>query len=371
MKFLIYITFVLFSLGQLGRLSFFNQEANIYLYEISLAIALCVLVIRYRIAPIAGLYKKLPVAFWFLIFSLFSFIFSFLDYSPFRNLIAFLYFMRLLMYSGYGVYLAYFLKKETPSRRILSNGILLFFIVTVITSFVQYFLYPDLRNLIYQGWDPHLNRMFGVFFDTSVAAAIYGVSFLFLLSVKKKNYLLLALFLISLILTFARSGYIAFFIALLSVFISRNKARYIFICIALFVSLLLVAPKQFGPGVGLTRTFTIEARFNDYKEAIQLWSKKPFFGIGYNRIKRVVPSHASASYSSSYLIILVTGGIVGLLLFLATVVRFAFLHEKAVTLLLFIGVLSFFDNILLHPFILFLLGSFLADISFPSGRSPK
>ncbi|MFH0979866.1 MAG: O-antigen ligase family protein, partial [Candidatus Roizmanbacteria bacterium] len=119
------------------------------------------------------------------------------------------------------------------------------------------------------------------------------------------------------------------------------------------------APKPTGEGVNLTRTFSIISRVEDYREGINLFIKKPILGYGYNRlryVRNIQDSHAGASFSSSYLTILVSSGIMGLI-GLMSLVRLIWKKKKNFRfLLLFLAVVSLFDNVLLHPFVLFLSG---------------
>lgn len=386
-KFLLFATFALFSFGQLGRLSFFNQEINIYLYEFLLVAGLLFFLLKYRFEPIKIAFKKARIIFLFIASLLFSYIVFINQYNSFQNTVSFLYLLRLISYLLYFLYLNFHIRRE-KHKQVLGVPIFIFFITTLIISFIQYFFYPDLQNLLYLGWDPHYHRMFGVFFDTSIAGAMYALSFLYILTLRLKtkrftkiDYLFLLLFLASLILTFARSSYLALFIACFYFLGSRKTLRYGALITVIFIIILLIAPKQFGQGVGLTRTFSIASRISDYQKGVQIWAKHPLFGIGYNRLRyvreqmngvkdSVIPSHAAASLSSSYLIVLICGGIIGLVLSIASIIRLMKINKEITTLILFTAVLSFFDNIFLHPFVMFLLGGFICRLNL-SDRSRK
>lgn len=369
MKILFYFTILFFSLGQLGRISLFDQAVNFYIYEIPLFIMFLYLIWFLKSEPIEQGLKNFEVIFWFVGIILFSYLLNFFNFSPFQNFISFLYLVRLLVYLGFWGYFTYYLKKKPGFHRFTCNGLIIFSSLTAVSSFIQYFLYPDLRNLFYLGWDPHLYRMFGTFFDTSVASAIYGLLFLFFCQNYKryKNWSLIfiPIFLVSIVLTFSRSAYLILALVITWYFLSHKKFSLIFSFLVIFLLMIFLVPKPFGEGVNLARIFSIEARLNDYKQAIFLWRKSPLFGYGYNRIRFVKPnldiSHAAASFSSSYLIILVTGGILGLLGFVATLRKLWLTNKKSRLFLLFLGLLSLTDNIILHPFIMFLLGALMVD----------
>jgi len=363
--FVFFICF-LFCLGQLGRISFLNQAINFYLYEVFLVIFFIYLFVKLRFKPLRYFYKKFPIFFYFFGWLLVSYLIGLRGYSLQENLIGFLYLARVIFYGGFGGYVGYEVKENPSFKKVLQKGIMIIIVITIITGIIQYFLYPDLRNLYYAGWDPHLNRMFGLFFDTSVAAAVYGMLFLYFIIIKKFPWLQLLL-LICLILTFSRSTYLAIIFIIIINFITQKDYKKLFLILGLFLAIFFLAPKQFGLGVGLNRFFSIESRINDYRQAIFLWKKSPLIGFGYNRIaylkekyhllntKEIFPQHALASFSSSYLVILVGSGILGLLGMLGVLGRMWQINEKARPIIVFLSIVSLTDNIILHPFIMFIV----------------
>ncbi len=352
MNILFYLTAFLFSLGQLGRVSFFNQQINFYLYEVALILSLFFLFFKYRLQPIKEAWKKYKSVFFFLFILLLSLLIDLHKYSFFNNIIGFLYFFRLLLYFLYFFYLKY-----RPQS--IKNGIFIIAVLTILSTLIQYFLYPDLRNLIYQGWDPHLYRTFGVFFDTSIAAAIFGIFFLTInQSIIKITYLLLVA------LSFSRSIYLGLSLTLIYLFIRQKQLKKIVFFLLFFSALIFFIPKPAGEGVNLKRLYSIESRIEDYREGIDLWKNKPLIGYGYNRIRYIKNSdslHSGATYSSSFLTILVSSGILGLISFIWVLWSLRKSNKIAPILLIFLSIVSLFDNVLLHPFILFLLFINLSD----------
>ncbi|MBI4226082.1 O-antigen ligase family protein [Candidatus Roizmanbacteria bacterium] len=373
---LTYLTFSLFSFGQLGRISFFDQQINIYLYETLVLSVLLVLFVRYGLQPIKDSLKKFILVYLFLLFLFVSILFGVRNFKPFENLVGLLYFLRLLLYFGYFFYLLHHIKRQPQFGKILTKGLLIFIVLTAISSILQYFFYPDLRNLLYAGWDPHLYRLFGTFFDTSIAGAVYGVLLVFLnfrakevIKNKYTRYLFLAIFFIFIILTYNRSLY-AVFLTVSALFFLKKHLYYHFLrLLVLFVLLVILAPKPFGEGVNLARTFSIESRIDDYRTAIKIWQKKPLLGYGYNRIRYLKRqmniieevgfniTHSGASFHSSFLVVLVSAGVLGFSFFILTLIQLAMFSEFNKYIVLFLGLLSFADNIFLHPFILFLFFS--------------
>src|SRR3989339_1330019 len=352
MTILFYLTAFLFSLGQLGRVSFFNQQVNYYLYEIILTLSLFVLFLRYRFQPIKEAWKKYRPVFLFLFILLLSLLFDLPKYNLFSNIVGSLYLFRLFLYFLFFFYFRYYL----PA---IKKGIFLIAVLTIISTLVQYFLYPDLRNLFYLGWDPHLFRSFGVYFDTAIAASIFGI---FFLTVNQS--IIKIIYLILIALSFSRSIYLGLSLTIIYLFIKQKQYKKIIIFLLFFVTLIFLIPKPAGEGVNLKRLYSITSRAEDYRQGIDLWKKKPVLGYGYNRIRYIKNSdsvHSSTAFSSSFLTILVSSGILGLLSFIWTLWNLSKSNKTAQILMIFLSIVSLFDNVLLHPFILFLLLINLSD----------
>lgn len=352
MNILFYLTAFLFSLGQLGRVSFFKQHVNIYLYEIVLLLTLFFLFLKYQFKPIKIAWKKYRSIFLFIFVLLLSLLINLQSFSLFQNVIGFLYFFRLVLYFLYFLYLRH---HSFPIRR----GLFLIAVLTILSTLIQYFFYPDLRNLLYQGWDPHLYRTFGVFFDTSIAAAIFGIFFL-----TANQQVIKLIYLILTALSFSRSTYLGLSLSLIYLFINQKQFKKLVLFFVFFVALVFFVPKPSGEGVNLKRLYSITSRAEDYRLGINLWKNKPLIGYGYNRIryiKNIDSIHSGAAFSSSFLTILVSSGILGLASFIYVLWSLKKSNKIAPVLLTFLSIVSLFDNVLLHPFILFLLFINLSD----------
>ncbi len=360
MKLLVYLFFLFLSLGQLQRISLFNNQINFYLFELFLVIFCLVLFFRYKKDVLNNLLDKYKSVLFFLLILLISLIIDFNNYSVFQNFVGILYLIRLMLYFVYLFSLDYWLNKDKKNINDFKKGIDIFIFLTIISTSIQYFLYPNLRNLIYLGWDPHYYRTFGVFFDTSIAATIYGLIFFI-----SNNWFIKIIYLIFLILSYSRNIYTGFLFSILYLFFQykKNFFNYFLILLVFFLGLILI-PKPIGEGGKITRTYTILARIEDFKKGINLFLEKPFFGYGYNRIRYIkneIDSHAGASFSSSYLTILVSSGIFGLLSFFFVLFDFWKKFSNKRYLIMFVYLISLFDNILLHPFVLLIFFSSLFD----------
>lgn len=359
------LSIMLFPLGQLGRLTL--GSGGLYLYEIPLScfVVLGLVLFRQNRLNTSKLrYLTTPILI-FLAVLLLSYTISVWWYPAESNLTAGLYLLRLMVYFG-----AILVILVTTARDLLWYPALLRVVylstgLLALSALVQYAFFPDLRPLMSQGWDPHAYRAFGTVLEPAVLAAIMGISVFFffwkeLPRARMWRMSILMLLLMIIALTFSRGAYLALLVGMVPLLRSRKTIVAGIMGVLLVGAIVWVVPKPSGEGVNLLRTSTIQSRTIDYQEGIKIWQKRPLTGIGFNHIgaeKEVphsrYPHHAQASFHSSFLMILVTGGIFGLAAYLFLLYRLCRVERFLCSLILFLGTFSLFDNMLLHPFILF------------------
>ncbi|KXK07605.1 MAG: O-Antigen ligase [Microgenomates bacterium OLB22] len=250
---------------------------------------------------------------------------------------------------------------------------------------------------MYIGWDEHAGRLFGSFFDAHIAGVVYGLSLvgLYLLSKKseegkeskrsegsesskvseksKKSWerVLLGVGITlaggALVLSFSRLAWVsvaaAFFYAW-----SSWKVRLwgIVVGIILFGFLIMFNPVKLGSeATHLLRTSTVSSRFVDIQKGITLGLQYPLVGVGYNRLPfykksqesakpfEVIEHHASGGYPSVLVTIFVTGGIIGLLLFLRLCWwLWSISNDEQHLILSLVFIASLFESTLLIPIII-------------------
>lgn len=290
-------------------------------------------------------------------------------------------------------WIAYFLViipiASTNSQFKKHMPILLFASSMVIAGggFLQYFLFPSLRGLTYEGWDPHLYRMFGTFFDPNflgsylVVSFLLGIELFFHQTTKVNKYIFglgNLLLLIGVFLTFSRSSYIALFIGVGCYLFFKGYKKWIF---AVLLSLILFGGVVFGfsfrqnEGTNLLRSASTAARIGNMERSIQIIVDNPFVGIGFNTYRYAQhkkgfiggmgweTSHSGAGVNNSYLFVMATTGIVGLLAFLYLLYRMVVLGRTTKSVygvvllagICAIGVNSLFENTFFYEAILFWL----------------
>jgi O-antigen ligase len=296
--------------SEIFRLEVFQ---NVYIRAIDIVVFLFLL---YSIFKTKALFKSRTI-FIFIFFLIFS---NLINFNLVNNL-GIIYLLRAVMYF---LLLDFILKNSSvpfPEKLIYTSLLLLLF-----TGFLQYFLYPDLRNLLYLGFDPHSYRLFGLFLDPNLIGIVFVWCFFWLANkLKNKNIkycllLLLTLF-IAILLTYSRTSYLALATGSIYWFAANYKNKYFFIAIILLLFVLIpFLPKHFGEGTNLLRINSLQGKKQSWNSGLKLFIKKPVFGYGFNNIPKLKAKNQQSEFKdnsaygldNSVLTLLVTTGIVGL-----------------------------------------------------------
>jgi len=224
-----------------------------------------------------------------------------------------------------------------------------------ILGLAQYLFLPDTRFLASLNWDDHYFRLISTVFDPSFLGLILVLGLiLFNLQLFPSLILTTALF-----LTYSRSSYLS--LGAVIVAYSLATKRYIFLLFLLLFSFLFFLPRPGGEGVKLERIFSINQRFDNYQEGIELFKKSPLIGLGFNTLRyyrQDYESRAAAGLDSSLLFVLTTTGLVGFGAFCYWL--YSLWRKASITLklsLIAILVHSLFQNSFFYPLILIWLWS--------------
>lgn len=206
--------------------------------------------------------------------------------------------------------------------RFLIQGSLWIFLGIGLT---QYIFFPDTRILFSLGWDRHLGRLIGVWYDpnyTGVAASL-----IILFAYLSRRTKLLALSMIVWALTYSRASFLSLGLSWIFLGIqghSRKKEWIAGLC-ALLLSVSLL-PQTLGEGVRLDRTASIDNRVDNVASTINLPATYFLTGIGFNNYPSVAvigqTNHARLP-DNSLIGILLTVGVWGTGLWLSIVGRWA------------------------------------------------
>lgn len=196
--------------------------------------------------------------------------------------------------------------------------------ISIFLGFIQYFLYPNLRNLYYAGWDEHLYRLFSSFLDPNFAGGIFVLIFLLALSLSQRMIAVVSF--VALLLTYSRGSFLAFVAGILVFLFLTGRKKVIILVLAIFVGGIILLPKNLeGEGVKLLRTISINERLKSMEHAVAIFKDSPILGVGFNTYRYVQfkynfiteeelqQSHAAAGADNSFLFVLATTGIIGFL----------------------------------------------------------
>lgn len=301
-----------------------------------------------------------------------------------------LYLWRFAAYGGAVVVVAF----SAQLKKIALPGLWGAGVAIGLLGLVQYFVYPNLRNLSYLGWDPHEYRVFSTLLDPNFTGIILVLTLILscdlLQKSKHKNVLLhKVVFLASvpvflaLLLTYSRGSYLAFLGACLTWAVLRKQWTTMVAGATIFAVLLLFLPRPGGEGVNLFRTLSVYSRIEDSREALKMYSQSPFFGVGFNTLRfyrnateitsgTQDVSHSGAGFHNSWLFLLTTTGIVGFAAYIWLWWQLLNKSQRGILPISFaaVAVHSMFDNSLFYPAVMIWLWV-VAGSGFKAGRSPS
>lgn len=380
-----------FTLGEITR---FDLGNNIYvkLTDFIVVVLLLVWLIKsFRIKNNKIFRDKLlPSIIVFVGIAFISLLVNIKNLSSSEFIVSFLYLARWILYS-----FVYFVVKSFPYKfkekilyTLVINGALI-----VLFGFIQYFFYPNLRNLYYLGWDEHLYRMFSSFLDPNFAGAFFVLYLIFLaelfkyqLEKRKKLAMLIgfvSLFtLLAIYLTYSRSALVMLFVSSFVFLIFIKKVKWMIgLIIISAVFILLTSENFYIENVNLFRTASVEARLDSGRNALQIIKDNILIGVGFNAYRYVQirykfidkeedpKNHAGAGTDNSFLFILATTGVIGLVSYsylLFSILRRAYINYRAtkkgeiisvlpiIVIASFVGIIidSLFINSLFYPSIM-------------------
>ncbi len=362
--------------GQIIRLDLFSG-ATIYLQDI---IVTAVLIFNFRIifsGKIIIRNKITDILLLFLLVGILSLLFNLLLFGWQNILFSSLYLVRITAYVVCAMIIGSKLFSEKTHADKFIKIIFTYCFVFSVSGLGQYFLYPDLRNLMYLGWDPHFKRLFATLLDPNFAGfitqlgVILGVYVLNSEKYKHKYIIVVILLVIATVLTFSRSTYLSLFTGLaVLVLVNRKCLKTAFAVVLGTLLLIMIVPKPVGEGGKLERLSTVNARVENYRKYIPLFLKQPFLGYGFNTLKslnvklgfiktsELKTSHSAGGVDNSFLFILMTTGVTGLILFLFFLYQIFKLNDPLITsVTASLLVHSLFQNTFFYPqiFLLYFL----------------
>lgn len=332
LKYFFYFTLLLFPLGNLGRIEL-GRGVNVSVNDIAVfGLVLLFLVFK--------LLKKEKIEFpkaskEIALFVFIAFISLFLGsrgLPPNQIFISGLYLFRWVVYALFYISAFNIIRDAKIKPQTIYSLLIFITVVIAILGLTQYVIYPDLGNLSYLGWDPHLHRVFIPFFDPIFTGAILVLGLIVLAVSIPENKRLIPwniiaglLIYTAFALTYSRAAYFMFIIALVTTSYLRRSVKLFIVGIAIFgVTLLILPERSYGNKLG--REETLKARIENWSNAVKIIVKNPILGVGFDSYRYVQQkegylgedwevNHAAAGVDNSFLFILATTGVIGLLIY--------------------------------------------------------
>lgn len=357
----IFLFFIIFPFGQIIRIGIIQP------LDIIVALGAVWAILRKFKKPYYFKYFET-----FLFAAFFSWMFGAVLLRRIEILYGILYLFRLFAYFYFFIYVWNFAQKSKNNIKLLIDSLLSISVISAIFGWIQYFTYPSLRPFMVWGWDEHLFRLVGTFLDPTFLGIIIVFGLILsmnrFIDTKKKNYLIVIIFLlVSLAFTYSRASYLAFLLGMLTLGFYQKKIRQLIFALAALVVLIVALPTSGNHVLQITREFSAIARVENYQETLKIFSTSPIFGVGYDNfcLARAqdpkylgLASHSCSGSDSSLLFILATTGVVGMIVFVYSVLRigsslkhnsyFVILCSSLVALLIH----SSFSNSLFYPWVI-------------------
>jgi len=332
LKILLIILLILFPFGEIFR---FNIGNNIFLKPldaISILFLIWTAILYVKNKPFRQSLKW--HYFYFPIIGFVSLLFNSYWLKPNEFLASFLYLLRWVSYLS--IFFAVIQMEEVFKKRICKilvvDGLLV-----VLIGYIQYFLYPSLRNLYYMGWDEHLYRMFSSFLDPNFAGAFFVLYFIFILGLlfgKMKTHIgrtkffygsIAVLTVLAIFLTYSRSALLMFFISGAIFFLLLQKRRFIlYLIFAIVLFIIIISPFFYIENLDLFRVTSSIERLDTAQNAIKIILDHPIIGVGFDtyryaqihyhliRTTSQFPANSASGEDTSLLFVFATTGILGL-----------------------------------------------------------
>ncbi len=381
--------FLLSLLG--GQLVSWTVRPGIVLYPHDVLLVVLIIWAYAKNAIVGTRVKLLYPLYAFLFAAIASLLLNLFQFGRLEILAGSLYLVRWFVYAEAYVLIA--------SARATFPWLRLLYVVSVLFAlfgFIQYFFYPDLRNLQYLGWDPHYWRLFSTLLDPNFAGIILVLGFLLGLAMwqYKKIRPMLVLSQVGLLgailLTYSRSSYLAFLGSTVTfALVTKRTSLGLGLLIIFFVS-IAVLPLRDVDILRIDRAETAIARLGNWERSMELIRGSPVFGYGFNTLRFLqakrglisdtsIVSRAGAGVDNSFLFILATTGIVGLVAYLSILNAMVLFGRESmkrdiagavlIASVVGISIHAFFINSLFYPWVMLWLWILVGSVERQSEAS--
>ncbi|MBI4040213.1 O-antigen ligase family protein [Candidatus Daviesbacteria bacterium] len=310
----------------------------------------------------------------FLVVSLVALLLSTTFFPPAEVIRGGLYWVRFALYSS--ILLVVFNLNQTlkGAKELLLEVLIRFGALLALLGFAQLLVLPNFDLLTQFGFDPHQNRLASTFLDPNFTGVYLSLTLLLIfhkfITSKSKIWLIwLGVVGLAIILTYSRSAYLTLVISALVLTIFRWRKLLIFLVIVAVLAGIFF-PRFYQRVVGgLTIDQSASERLISWQNGLNVWRHWPVLGVGFNNYRysqgqlnllrsfQTDQSHSGGGVDSSFIFVLATTGVIGLLSYLVfwlyvwKLLIFKRTNFNIIVLAAVIGLLlgSQFTNALFYP----------------------
>lgn len=345
MKFLKYLFYLCIGSLVVGpAISFTTSIPGFNISVIDFTVGLICLYWIIKVPLAYNLIRNNKVSKYFFLFAgvaLFSFLLTPIKLTLQEKLISYLYLLRYVAYFFVYITAFYLIKTKKLNTSQLLKRLTFIGLSLSVIGWLQYLLYPDLRNLFYLGWDPHYKRIFASYFDPNYLGLMLVFTLILLwtspppspirrgrISVEVLRSWLSRIFVfVTLMFTYSRSSYLALITTSVFFSIFSKRMTYLLILLVILIMSIIVLPRPGGEGVKLERIFSVEQRIENWQLGVKIIKNHLILGVGFNTLRYArkpyepykldqFDSHSAGGLDNSLLFVAVTTGIFGLITYL-------------------------------------------------------
>lgn len=363
MRILLYSYFACLILGVLGVVPVMAGTVPIYFIDILAGVSLLWVMIKLLMRQLALPPGQILTSFCiFTAVAALSLLLTPISVSSDERFISSLYLLRLI------AYFCIFLLVHDSKDTIVLCRLRIVGVILAALGWIQYFFYPNLRNLEYLGWDPHLQRIFSTYLDPNYFGLILVLSIILwwftLKNVPVVRALGIAFLFLTLLFTHSRSSYLTLGVVMSGYLLLSRRWMIVAIMLLSFIVAIVLLPQPAGEGGSLLRVFTLEARLENWRMGMEMVRDYPLLGVGFDTLRYakasylpetidVSSSNSGAGLDNSFLFVAATTGLVGLTAFLLFVYR-VFRYTDSLGKIVLVAILthSLFQNSFFFPWIM-------------------
>jgi O-antigen ligase len=359
-KLLLFLVFLLLPFGYFARISIGDIFIGLYYWDILLSLYLGLFLYGY-FSKFNSIKLKLPAYYTillvFIIYAALVTINALRYLGSFGDLvISSLYLVRWSLYVLSGIALYFDLKSGEIDYRFIKNMIIAEGLIISVLGFIQLIFLPDFTVLDKAlMWDPHQNRLTGLYFDPNFAGIILVLTLSVLMSdildlvegkVKSSKkalplYIVAALVIfLAIVLTFSRSAWLAFAVSVFIIGLIKYKWIIPLAILAMFLVYYAVPRVQTRISGVTDPSDSFYFRYISWSETYEVAKENPFIGYGFNTYRFIRKEmglikfdegegdRSDSGSDSSILFIWVTTGLIGLTIFMVAHIKLFFQSLK-------------------------------------------